>query len=520
MSERSSVQNPMIKYAQHVGWQHVSPAEALKLRGGDTAIYFTYVLRSQLLRLNPGVVDADRASEILRKLNLLRANLEGNRDSLSWLRGEQSIFVPEENRELNVRLIDFDNPDNNIFQVTDEWRHKGIAFANRADVIFLINGIPIAIAETKAAEKKDGLAEGMTQIRRYHQETPEMLIAPQVFEVTELLKFFYGATWSTARKNVFNWKDEFKGNYEHTIKTFFDRQRFLKLLRDYLIFLTKDDDLIKIILRQHQTRAVEKVIDRVYESDKMRGLIWHTQGSGKTLTMITIASKLLREVRGTEKPTVLMIVDRTELESQLFKNISGYGISNVQVANSKRELQRILGSDYRGLVVSMIHKFDEIPADINTRKDVVVLVDEAHRTTGGDLGNYLVAALPNATYIGFTGTPIDNIAKGKGTFKVFGVDDDRGYLDKYSIAESIDDGTTVQLNYALAPSDLLVDSDVLEREFLNLADAQGVSDIEELNAILDRAVVLKEMLKAPTRVEKIAQYSCPAFPGERRANGL
>ena len=129
-------------------------------------MYFTDVLRSQLLHLNPGVVDADRASEILRKLNLLRSNLEGNRDALSWLRGEQSIFVPEENRELNVRLIDFDNPDNNTFQVTDEWRHKGIAFANRADVIFLINGFPIALAETKAAEKRDGLAEGMTQIRR------------------------------------------------------------------------------------------------------------------------------------------------------------------------------------------------------------------------------------------------------------------------------------------------------------------------------------------------------------------
>jgi type I restriction enzyme R subunit len=212
-----------------------------------------------------------------------------------------------------------------------------------------------------------------------------------------------------------------------------------------------------------------------------------------------------------KKPTVLMIVDRTELESQLFKNITGYGIANVQVANSKRELKRILGSDYRGLVVTMIHKFDDIPADINTRKDVVVLVDEAHRTTGGDLGNYLMAALPNATYIGFTGTPIDNISRGKGTFKVFGTDDEKGYLDKYSIAESIDDGTTVQLNYALAPSDLLVDSEILEKEFLNLADAQGVSDIEELNAILDRAVELKEMLKAPSRVEKVAKYVAKHF---------
>ena len=511
MSERSSVQKPMLKYSQEIGWEYVNPSVALRLRGGDTGLYFSDVLKSQLQRLNPRVVDSDRALEILRKLNLLRPSIEGNRDALSWLRGEQSIFVPEENRERNVRLIDFDNPENNIFQVTDEWRHRGIAFPNRADVVFLINGFPIAIAETKAAEKKDGLADAMTQIRRYHKETPEMLIAPQVFEVTELIKFFYGVTWSTARKNVFNWKEVFRGDYENTIKTFFDRQRFLKLLSDYIVFLTKDDDLIKIILRQHQTRAVEKVINRVYDPDKRRGLIWHTQGSGKTLTMITIASKLLREVHGTEKPTVLMIVDRTELESQLFKNITGYGIANVQVAGSRRELQRILGSDYRGLVVTMIHKFDDIPADINTRKDVVVLVDEAHRTTGGDLGNYLMAALPNASYIGFTGTPIDNISRGKGTFKVFGMDDERGYLDKYSIAESIEDGTTVQLNYALAPSDLLVDSEILEREFLNLADAQGVSDIEELNAILDRAVELKEMLKAPSRVEKVAKYVAQHF---------
>ena len=136
----------------------------------------------------------------------------------------------------------------------------------------------------------------------------------------------------------------------------------------------------------------------------------------------------------------------------------------------------------------MIHKFDDIPANINTRDNVVVLVDEAHRTTGGDLGNYLMGALPNATYIGFTGTPVDRISRGQGTFKVFGGDDERGYLDKYSIAESIKDGTTVTLNYALAPSSLLVDRELLEKKFLNLAEAEGVSDVEELNAILDRAV--------------------------------
>jgi len=511
LSERSSVQNPMLRYAEQIGWRYVTPPEALRLRGDETGLYFSDILTAQMQKLNPGVVDAGRAEEILRKINLLRPNIEGNRDALSWLRGEQSIFVPEENRERNVQLIDFAHPDNNIFQVTDEWKHRGAAFTNRADAVFLINGIPVAVVESKSAEKNDGLADGISQIRRYHIETPEMMVAPQVFEVTQLIKFFYGATWSTSRKNIFNWKDVVKGDFEHTVKTFFDRSSFLKVLQDYIIFLTKDDDLVKIILRQHQTRAVEKVIDRACDPEKRRGLIWHTQGSGKTLTMITIASRLLRESHGSEKPTVLMLVDRTELESQLFKNIVGYGLGSARVASSKRELQSILASDFRGLVVSMIHKFDDVPANMTTRENVIVLVDEAHRTTGGDLGNYLLAALPNATYIGFTGTPIDRLSKGKGTFKVFGVDDPQGYLDKYSIAESIDDGTTVRLNYALAPSDLLVDRETLEREFLSLADAQGISDIEELNAILDRAIELKEMLKSPDRVSKVARYVARHF---------
>ncbi|MEI7828112.1 MAG: HsdR family type I site-specific deoxyribonuclease, partial [Euryarchaeota archaeon] len=450
MGEASSVQKPMLKYASIIGWDYVNRSDASFLRGGDTGVYFTETLQRKLLNLNPSVVDAAQAVEIIRQLNLLKPTIEGNQDSLSWLRGERSVFVPEEKRERNVRLIDFHNPGNNIFQVTDEWRQKGLMGTNRADITFLINGIPIAIAETKSATKPEGLAEGIEQIRRYHRESPELFVPTQVFEVTHLIDFYYGVTWSTNRKNIFNWREEEQGDFEQKVKAFFDRERFLKVLHDYIIFLSKDDVLTKVILRQHQTRAVEKVIERVYDLMKRRGLVWHTQGSGKTYTMITIASKLLREVRGQKKPTVLMLIDRNELEAQLFKNIDAYGVKTVEISDSKADLQRILRSDYRGLIVSMIHKFDGIPPNINTSENLVVLVDEAHRTTGGDLGNYLMAALPNATYIGFTGTPVDNISRGKGTFKVFGGDDERGYLDKYSIAESIEDGTTVKLNYAIA----------------------------------------------------------------------
>ena len=502
----------MLKYADEIGWQSISPSKAMQMRGGNTAArYFTEVLKAQLLKLNKGIVDDSNCADVMRQLGLLNATLEGNQEALLWMRGVKSTFVPSKSLERNVTLIDFENPDNNLFHVTDEWEQQNAAHRNRADVVFLINGIPVAIVETKNAGKSDGLALGVEQIRRYHNETPEMFTTAQLFGVTQLLDFFYGVTWNTSRKNLFNWKIDEPTNYEQKVKTFFDRDRFLKVLQQSIIFQSKDDQLTKIVLRQHQTRAVEKVIERIHDPNKRRGLVWHTQGSGKTLTMITIAARLLRGGEQTEKPTVLMVVDRNELESQLFRNITGYGITTLEVAQSKNDLEEILASDYRGLVVSMIHKFDKRPANLNTRESVIVLIDEAHRTTGGDFGNYLMAALPNATYIGFTGTPIDSLSKGEGTFKVFGVDDEQGYLDKYAIAESIEDGTTVPLNYTLAASDLQVDRETLEREFLNLAVTEGISDLEELNAILDRAVQLKEMMKAPDRINGIAKYVAKHF---------
>ena len=154
----------------------------------------------------------------------------------------------------------------------------------------------------------------------------------------------------------------------------------------------------------------------------------------------------------------------------------------------------------------MIHKFNGIEKDSCTRDDFYVMIDETHCSTGGDLGNYLMGALPNATLSGFTGTPIDKTAKGEGTFKVFGKEDESGYLDKYSIAESIADRTTVCLRHTLAPSEVVLDEQLLEKEFLALAETEGVSDIDDLNRALDRAVNLKTFLKANDRIEKVAHF--------------
>ncbi len=184
--------------------------------------------------------------------------------------------------------------------------------------------------------------------------------------------------------------------------------------------------------------------------------------------------------------------------------------TRVPSPSSNRRLNQN-GQDYRGIVVTMIHKFRDMPADLNTRKNIFVLIDEAHRTTGGDLGNYLMAGLPNASYIGFTGTPVDKTAYGKGTFKTFGCEDDQGYLHKYSIAESIEDGTTLPLYYNLAPNEMLVPHEIMEQEFLALAATEGVADIEELNKILERAVNLKNFLKGKDRVPKVARFMADHF---------
>lgn len=510
--ERSSVQSPLIQYATEIGWRLLSRDAALTERGGEGGTLLYKTLERKLLDLNPGVVTSGNVRDVIERIESARSGIEGNYEILRWLRGEQTVKVPSEKRTRNVTLVDFEHLENNVFHVTEEWEYTNGRHTNRADVMFVINGVPVAIVETKHAKKADAIDRGLKQLREYHDETPEMLTAPQVFDLTRVVEFYYGVTWSLDRKAVFNWKDEESGNFERKVKRFFGRERFLRMLRDWIIFYRKDDELRKIVLRQHQTRAVDKAVARSLDPEKSRGLVWHTQGSGKTFTMIATAEQLLEHPAfRNEKPTVLMIVDRTELEQQLFQNLTAYGLA-AEVAHSKRKLRALLRSDYRGLIVSMIHKFDGADANLSTRDNIFVLIDEAHRSvTGPTLGNYLVAALPKATMIGFTGTPIDRTAYGEGTFKVFGRDDERGYLDKYSIRESIEDGTTLELNYTLAPNELRVPTEILQREFLALKEAEGISDIDDLNAILEKAVRTREFLKADNRVAEVAKFVAEHF---------
>ena len=522
--EHKTVQARILQYAQEIGWTYVPRAQAEKRRGFDSdgamaedrarpaSPFFGELLHKKIRTFNPKYKEAEGA--LVGELRRLKTDICGNRDFLTYLRNQGKFYSAEERRELDLVVIDYDDVGRagekrrNVYEVTEEFYVHNGRYGTREDVVFLINGIPVLVVECKNATKEEAIALGVDQIRRYHTETPEVMVPEMLFTATEAIGFAYGATWSLVRRNIFNWKHEEVGNLEAKVKAFCDATHVLRLLKDFIFFAEKDEELQKVILRQHQTAAVEKVVARALDPKLARGLVWHTQGSGKTYTMIK-AAELLFKANEAQKPTILLMIDRNELEDQMLKNLAVLGMANVAHADSIAALNKLLdekGQDYRGIVVTMIHKFRDMPAKLNNRKNIFVLIDEAHRTTGGDLGNFLMAGLPNASFVGFTGTPVDKTAYGKGTFKTFGLQDDKGYLHKYSISESIEDGTTLPLYYNLAPNEMRVPHDIMEKEFLALVEGEGIADIEELNKILDRAINLKNFLKGKDRVKKVAQY--------------
>lgn len=513
-SEHKTVQARILAYAQECGWTLVSREEAERRRGFDPdvppvdraknrSLFFDDLLDTKVREFNPRYAEAEGA--LLGQFRHLHTDIYGNREFVEFLRNRGKYLDHEEKRERDLILIDYDDPANNVYEVTEEWAFHNGHYGTREDVVFLINGIPVLVIECKNANKDEAIALGVDQIRRYHRETPELFVPQQLFTATDAMGFSYGVTWNTVRRNIFNWKHDEIGKLELKVKSFCAIPQVLAFLKDYIVFAEKDEELNKFILRQHQTGAVDLTVRRALDPLRSRGLIWHTQGSGKTFTMIKAAERLFREPAA-DKPTVVLMIDRNELEDQMLKNLAALGLGNLEHASSIARLNQLLRDDYRGIIVTMIHKFRDMPANLNLRKNIYVLIDEAHRTTGGDLGNFLMAGLPNASFIGFTGTPVDKTVYGKGTFKTFGCEDDQGYLHKYSIADSIEDGTTLPLYYQLAPNEMLVPHETLDKEFLSLAEAEGVADIEELNKILERAVNLKNFLKGKERIQKVARF--------------
>jgi type I restriction enzyme R subunit len=212
----------------------------------------------------------------------INAGIAGNREFLNYLRNLGKFFCAEENRELDLLLIDYADPERNVYEVTEEFYWHNGRYGTREDVLFLINCIPVLVIECKNASKDEAIALGVDQIRRYHAETPEVFVPEMIFTATEAIGFAYGVTWNTVRRNIFNWKHDPVtgtgiGNLEAKVKSFCAVPHVLRFLKDFILFAEKEEELQKFILRQHQTAGVDRVVARALDPQRTRGLVWHSR---------------------------------------------------------------------------------------------------------------------------------------------------------------------------------------------------------------------------------------------------
>ena len=269
----------------------------------------------------------------------------------------------------------------------------------------------------------------------------------------------------------------------------------------------------KIICRYQQYEGANLIIERVVAGYPKKGLIWHFQGSGKSLLMVFAAQKL-RMIPELKNPTVVIIDDRIDLETQITSTFNASDIPNLTSASTKEELMEFFRGDMRKILITTIFKFGEVNCELNTRDNIIVMVDEAHRTQEGNLGEKMRLALPNAFFFGLTGTPINRTERN--TFITFGATEDRsGYMSRYSFSDSIRDKSTLPLHFEPVPVDLHVDKEKLDMEFEALTESLSIEERAELS----QRVNMKAIMYNPHRIRRICEHIAKHYRSKIEPNG-
>ncbi|MFF2640284.1 type I restriction endonuclease subunit R [Streptomyces niveus] len=289
-------------------------------------------------------------------------------------------------------------------------------------------------------------------------------------------------------------------------------------LRFFTLFATdKKHRKIKVIVRFQQLQATNLIVERVLHGRIKQGLIWHFQGSGKSLLMVFTAQKL-RATAGLTSPTVIIVVDRIDLDTQITATFNASDVPNLVSTESRKELQELLAAGARKIIITTIHKFGEAPGVLDARDNIIVMVDEAHRSQEGDYGRKMREALPNAFLFGLTGTPINK--RDRNTFMWFGSGaDEYGYLSRYSFSDSIRDGATLPLHFEPRLSEIHLDGEAITTAFAELANRHGLSE-EDRTALSKKAASLEALIKAPARVCKIAADIAEHFTAKVATQGF
>ncbi|TDS13537.1 type I restriction enzyme R subunit [Maribacter caenipelagi] len=502
-----------IKYG--ASWKFQTSTE---IERGINEVLVENELKAALVRLNPEITaNPDLADEVIYKLRavLLAVNQVGlvkaNEEFFKWLTGEKTMPFGENNRHVPVRLLDFDDLTNNKYVITNQYRirHRETKIP---DIVMMINGIPVVIGEAKTPIRPSvSWLDGAHEIHDVYEDNVPQLFVPNILSfATEGKELYYGAIrcplefwapWRLENDDDTLAKRLGLGEVGKELSDLLSPERLLDILQNFSLFSTdKKKRRIKIIPRFQQYEGANKIVERVKEGKIKKGLIWHFQGSGKSFLMVFAAQKL-RRTPELKSPTVIILVDRTDLDTQISGTFNAADIANVETTDNIKELQTMLERDTRKIIVSMIFKFRDAKPNMNARENIIVLVDEAHRTQEGDLGRQMRAALPNAFLFGLTGTPVNKADKN--TFWAFGSKEDKeGYMSRYTFQDSIRDDATLPLHFEPRLVDVHVDKENIDKAFKEFKESAALTD-EEADALNKKSAKMAAFLKSPERVSKI-----------------
>lgn len=550
-NEETLVELPILSYLETLGYRAVHESIQIRSSEGDQEPTGPYRERENEVLFKPLLVQA------LRKLNDLELppalaiydDLAAVTDNQRWikiLRGDYSRRLPGEAQHRPIRLVDFEHPENNDWVVTRQLRVRGEGI-RKPDVVIYLNGIPIVVIEAKSPlNPSQNSFDAIDQIRSAEREIPRLFYSNLFNIATNDTNFLFGPSgavaesWSRWRDPWPRRADEFFDETQKGLYALLEPSRLLDILAHFIVFETREGKTTKKVCRYQQYRAVNKIVDRVLEGKHRAGLVWHTQGSGKSLTMVFAALKLKFHFGITseklQNPNLLVVTDRIDLHDQISMTFAACGFKNCRpIAHIRRPIgkdgqpwQPRKGADPKfflreeisegavgKVLLSTVFKFeqDDPRLDSNDKherqaalqdlevkdsENWILMVDECHRTQEKDLGAFLGAMLPKAIRFGFTGTPVKK--HDKDTFKNFGIAGER-YLDKYGIEDAIADGATVPIYY----QGRMTEWHLYDKEIDILFDQWFAKESEERRAELrQRGVTKGDLSRFEPRIELIA----------------
>lgn len=467
--EINASQRPALALFEAMGYTYISPADCDKQRGSRYHVLLRDILRGQLRRLNryvyAGAENEFSAANIERAMEDLDEPLtdglvrtsEKIYDALLLGKSYPETVGDGKMLSFNLRYIDWDNPQNNVFHVTEEFAvdSRDRQHNARPDIVLFINGIPFAVIECKAPHIP--VEEAVGQMIRNQQAAyiPHLFKFAQFVAATNKNAVKYATVgtpkkfWSVWKEQDADWlqprlkaliPDRMPTEQDRNIVSLFSRERVFELIRYFILF----DANVKKVCRYQQFFAVREIMKTIAESDehgnRQSGVIWHTQGSGKSLTMVMLAKYILMELKDCH-PRVVIVTDRKELDAQIAATFAHTRLTPAR-ATSGRHLVELVNSARADVITSIINKFNTVERQEvkNPSRDIFVLVDESHRSNYGLMATRMRSVFPNACYIGFTGTPL--MKSEKNTMARFG-----RLIHKYTIRDGVEDGAIVPLIY-------------------------------------------------------------------------